>query len=271
MFDKFYSNYKFPQVAFPDNPQLSRGQESQLYAVGFSGPEGWVANSNCVVNTYPVDNNMNESTQLHSPYFHIYHKDCFSTPQYNPYGNFTLLTHSVTLCRRTTILGCQLSDLNSTGGLHQCNGITPKVLLIDSQTMLLSMAHAKAMDSFIVTVSEVWFIDKDMMEVDWWGWRWTTSPEERSPWLWRASILSQHYSVALHYAIDAGGSANISGNGVERMMALRDKVKSHIQELQCDFQTANLFSSLFLNTEMKKDRPSSCMLKQKSNSKWTSK
>lgn len=110
---------------------------------------------------------MNESTQLLSPYFHICHEDCFSTPQYNPYGNFALLTHSVTLCRRTTILGCQLSDFNSTGGLHQCNGITPKVLLIDAQTMLLSMAHAKAMGSFTVTVSEVWFIDKGMMEVGW--------------------------------------------------------------------------------------------------------
>lgn len=50
------------------------------------------------------------------------------------------------------------------------------------------------------------------------------------------------------------------------MMAPRDKVQHHIPELKCVFQTANVFSLLFLNTEMKKDRPSPYVVNNKSES-----
>lgn len=51
------------------------------------------------------------------------------------------------------------------------------------------------------------------------------------------------------------------------MMAPRDKVQHHIPELKCVFQTANVFPLLFLNTEMKKDRPSPYMVNNKSENK----
>lgn len=94
-------------------------------------------------------------------------------------------------------------------------------------------------------------------------------PGERSLGVPASSVNTIQWP--LRDAVDAGGSINVSGEGVERMMASRDNVQHHIPELKCDFQTANLYSLLFLNTEIKKDRPSPYVVNNKSENKYPSK